>query len=164
MWIGIPVLATHVRLSTVLGGLLILALIGGVQRRPVRAAVATVAWLSLYEIVWEMTNVAWQHDSFSYGFWIAAALTGWVVAAWALKVRPDVRVLVAFAVLWLFWQLLGFGYNWPGQTHPVNVRDEVLNVATKTLLAIAYITPEFALRWRLPTVAKVLRRSREAAA
>jgi hypothetical protein len=136
IWSPLP---NHPRWSTVLLGLLILALVGWRTRRPTLACVALVAWLSLYEVIWQGCDVLPRHrDLTAYG-WLVLALAAWPLLAYQLGVRPHPVGLAVCAAGFAAWLALGFQYNWFGEARPVAIVPEALNVLTKMALGVAYL-------------------------
>lgn len=134
-WLYLPF--GHLRLSTFLGAAAIFLVVTAWTRRPVIAAVAVMAWLSAFEIVWQTGQYAFGRTGASDEFWFVAAVVSWPLLAHVLGVRPDPWWAGAFAVTFLVWVTLGFHSNWP--TLPFSLRDEMLNEASKTALGVAYL-------------------------
>jgi hypothetical protein len=136
IWSPLP---SHPRWSTLLVGLLILVVVGWRTRRPALAAVALLAWLSLYEIVWQACDVLTSHrDLLAYG-WLGLALVAWPLLAHRLGIRPHPAALATCAAGFAVWLALGFHYNWFGEPRPVAILPEALNAGTKTALGLAYL-------------------------
>jgi hypothetical protein len=136
IWSPLP---NHPRWSTVLLGLLVLALVGWRTRRPALACVALLAWLSLYEVVWQGCDVLIRHRGLTAYGWLVLALAAWPLLAHQLGVRPHPLGLAVCAAGFVAWLALGFHYNWFGEPRPVAIVPEGLNVLTKTALGVAYL-------------------------
>lgn len=133
-WLFSPLAET--RWSTVLGAVLILAVISW-RRNPFAAVVAVLAWLSAYEIAFNAIGVlyGWPAPPFLWG---SAAVLGWVVLAAVRGIWPEWRLVVVYAVLMAVWVGLGYHSNTPTRV-PFSASGEVLNEASKTALALAYL-------------------------
>jgi hypothetical protein len=138
-WFLLP-LVGPIRISTVLGAVAIFVAIGIWRRRPLIALVATIAWASTFEILYNGAGVVMWHWPVADFLWQVAALLGWVIAAEVLGVRPPWWGFVPFAVVACIWLLTGFHSNVPNDpTRPFVLQDEVLNEVTKSALAVAYL-------------------------
>jgi hypothetical protein len=143
-WIWLP-LVGPIRVSTVLAGLAIVAVILWRRRAPLVALVALLAWASAYEILYSATGTAmhgWPAGSF---VWMTAAVGGWVVLSQVLGIVPDWRLLLAMALVWVLWILTGFNSNAPssagtnGFSQGFSLSSEIFNELSKTILALAYL-------------------------
>jgi hypothetical protein len=101
--------------------------------------VTVVAWSALFEIVYQAVGIVGFHWAAGNWVWETGALAGWLILAGALGVWPDWRLLPLFVALMGLWIASGYHYNVAGQTAPINVRDELLNEASKGALALAYL-------------------------
>lgn len=139
-----------VRLSTWLAGA---AFVGvAVWRRDWRPLAAGFAWIWGFEVAFQVACIA-----AGYNFTPVVTRLGWVlvgipiVVGLSSWVRPDWRIFLAAAAMFGVWGLAGFGVN----THETvySVGDEILNEATKTLWALAYLVPLLSpFSFRLPVV------------
>ena len=114
------------------------------RRSPLLAVATVMAWASVFEILFNATGTLLHGWPLSYLAWLTAALGGWVLLSVLLGIIPDLRLLLAVAVVWVIWIAIGFDSNaplGPGPGHPsaFGVPDEVLNELSKSLLAIAYV-------------------------
>lgn len=152
----LPLLNRPLRLSTILGGLLVVAIVFYRTRRPATGVVAALGWLCAYEVLFMLTGYL-THQPWSPSaadlFWQTSAIMGWVLLAHALGIRPNWQLVALFAVLWVGWIAVGFRSNWLGS--PFVLGDEVWNVATKTVLALAYALGGVELRLRWAATARV---------
>jgi hypothetical protein len=98
---------------------------------------AVLAWISAFEIIWEVARVAFGLDSLRNATWFSLAVFGWVLAAGIRGIRPDLRLVALFAATFALWLAFGFNANWRGQS--ISIRDEVLNEVSKTALGLAYL-------------------------
>lgn len=96
-----------------------------------------MAWVAVFEIVFTATGTALHGWPVSYLLWLTAALTGWIVLAFRLRVVPDRWLSLAAAAAGIVWVVTGFAVNAPGR--PFSMTGEILNEATKTLLGLAYL-------------------------
>jgi hypothetical protein len=115
--------------------------------------VALLAWLSLYEIVWQACDTLTGHKDLVALGWLWLALIAWPLLAHQLGIRPHPAALAACAAGFAAWLALGFHYNWFGEPRPVAALPEVLNVVTKTALGVAYLAgalPATVPRARVP--------------
>jgi hypothetical protein len=120
----------------------IVALVGGMRRRPWLALVTVVAWTSAFEIANSIFSVTAHRDwgtALIAFAWEAAALAGWPLLAAYLGVRPDLRWLTLSGVTFVVWAATGLDYNYFGQTKPLQIGPEIANVVAKTALGMAYL-------------------------
>jgi hypothetical protein len=138
-----------IRLTTVATAVLVFVLVLVRTRRPGLAAVAVIASLWTYEVVWNATDIAVHHWGWAplpYWAMLAAGWTGWMLSrGWT----PSLRLLAVFAAAHLAWAVAGFPYNYAGR--PWTWPGEVWNVATKTLWLLAWglgtLRPVPAAKW-----------------
>lgn len=133
------------RWTTVLMAGAILLLIGIWKRRPLIAVAALLAWAGGFEVTFRALDIVrWREWwAISAWAWEAAALAGWVIAAYAFGVRPSIPwVAVTVATLGV-WFATGFDYNLPqtvaGQHQVIRWWPEILNVIAKTAWGMAYM-------------------------
>ena len=142
VWSSLP---SHPRWSTVLMAAVVLAVVGWRTRRPLLAGVAVLAWVSVSEIVWNGCDLLTHHgNALRYG-WLVLALAAWPLLAHRLGIRPHPVGLALCAAAFAVWLALGFDYNWLGQSKPLQVVPEALNVLTKTALGAAYLAGALAV-------------------
>jgi len=130
--------------STIVTALVIAALVTWRRRSPLTALITVMAWASAYEVGFVALGALFHGWSPGYLAWLAAALAGWIVLAQVRGVVPDLRLLLATAVLTLAWIATGFEANsailaGPGCARACSPLDEALNEGTKTLLGLAYL-------------------------
>jgi len=133
------------RWTTMLMAGAILLLIGIWKRRPLIAVAALLAWAGGFEVIFRALDILrWREWwAISAWAWEAAALAGWVIAAYALGVRPSIPwVAVTVATLGV-WLATGFDYNLPqtvaGRHQVIRWWPEILNVIAKTAWGMAYM-------------------------
>jgi hypothetical protein len=132
-------LPSHPRWSTVVTAALVLVVVTWRTRRPLRGAVAVLAWLSLYEITWQACDVLTHRGSLAAYGWLSLAVVAWPLLALQLGIRPHPLGLAVCAGGFAAWLALGFDYNWVGQPQPLKPLPEALNLLTKTSLGLAYL-------------------------
>ena len=137
VWFLLPLLGP-VRISTVLGAILLFGVVAYVRRDLFLALVTTAAWASTFEIICNLVGVVSSHWPLDTWAWTTAALAGWVLLSWRLGARPDWRIVGFFALIMAAWVALGFHSNVPDD-HMFSLRDEVLNEIAKSSLGLAYL-------------------------
>lgn len=128
----------EVRTSTLIFSAIVLGGVAWRTRSPLRGFVALAAWISAYEVLYSWTEVLLGRWGILNALSICALL-GWVVLALWMGHRPSWPWLVVFIVLWMIWIALGFHANVHGGRPSFSLLQEVMNVATKSALAIAYL-------------------------
>ena len=116
--------------------------VGWYRFGPLRAALAAVAGISAFELVFSTTGTLVHHWPLGPLLWLWAALIAWPLLALRENIRPSVEVLVAFGVLWVVWIAQGFTFNLA--THDLRNFDylaELLNATTKSLMVMAWALP-----------------------
>jgi hypothetical protein len=136
-WPWLVIAGQDVRVTTTITGALLFALVLWRTENPLRAAAATMAWLTLYEVCFLVTSTALLGSPWRDTFWQTFAILAWPLLAFALGLRPHPALLGAFGVGWLAWAATGLHANWPSGAFRLG--DEIANVATKTILAGAYM-------------------------
>jgi hypothetical protein len=137
VWFWLPAIGP-IRVSTVVAAVVLLVIISIKRRDPALGLVTTLAWASTFEILSNAVGTigfGWAVRDF---LWMSAALSGWVILAGVLGVWPDLRISLAFAITLAAWVATGYEPNRPGDSN-FNVLSEILNEASKTLLALAYL-------------------------
>ena len=136
-WLWLPI--GSIRTSTLISAVVLFLAIVIARRDPLRGVVAVVAWTALFEIVYQAVGIVGFHWAVGNWIWETGALAGWLILASVLGISPDWRVMILFIVLMAVWIATGYHYNVAGQISPINVRDELLNEASKSALALAYL-------------------------
>jgi len=139
-WVYSPVMGG--RWSTVLTWAALLVVVSWQTRNPARGLVLAMAWLSGYEILYQATGSilhGWSRQTLAFTI---TGTTGWLIAAYLFGFRPEWRTLSLLAMLWVAWIAGGYNSNMadriiPGANWHWSWSDELLNVSTKTMLAIA---------------------------
>jgi hypothetical protein len=138
VWFWLPV-AGPIRISTVLGAVIVVLAMGLLRREWLGGIVVVIAWTSVFETIYHVVGIVgygWKPAGFA---WETAAVAGWAILAWVLGYRPEWRLVGVFALAMAVWIAFGFHYNVAGQTTPINVRDEVLNEVAKSSLGLAFL-------------------------
>jgi hypothetical protein len=121
-----------------------------------RGFVVLAAWISAYEVIYTSTGAALGRWRF-VDFLPTTGMLGWVFLALWMGHRPNWTWLGIFAVSWVVWIAFGFHANdhglRPGPA--ISPLNEILNIATKTALGLAYLfgswvgSPILSTRWSL---------------
>jgi hypothetical protein len=141
-WVWSPLAGA--RWTTVITWAALFAVVAWRSRNPLKGVVVAMCWLSGYEILYEATGSVLHGWSLTSLMFTTAGTAGWLVAAFLWQLWPDWRVLAVFAVMWAVWIVAGYNSNMPDRIIPgADVRwswsDELLNVGTKTVMALAFI-------------------------
>lgn len=136
MWLELPI--GPFRVSTALTAIALGVWLLWRYRRWTAAVAGVMAWLAAYEVLYIGTGTLLHGWPFSAFLW-TANLSAWVLLAWVIGVRPNPWLLLPFGASWLIWMAIGFVANTPG--YPWRWDDEVINVITKSVLAVAYAVP-----------------------
>ncbi|MHB8634282.1 MAG: hypothetical protein ACYDBQ_10035, partial [Thermoplasmatota archaeon] len=143
----------HLRVTTVRTAAVTFAMWSWTSRRPLWAAVGTMAWSAVFEVFYYTASaaLAWAHGSgarslaavagspLESAVWPSLAVAGWILLGYMQGFRPSRGWLLAAGVAAALWWVTGFHRNvWlsPATFDPLG---EILNVATKTLVAAAYL-------------------------
>lgn len=138
VWIWFPAVGP-IRLSTVLGAVIMFGAVSVARRDVLAGAVAFLTWTSLFETIFGWIGFVVYHSPLGPLIWVTAALAGWVILGWKMNIRPDWRLSLVFALTMAVWIAAGFHSNVAGHANPINVRDEVLNEVAKSSLGLAYL-------------------------
>src|SRR5260370_419879 len=113
------------------------------RRRPFLALVTALAWLTAFEVPYQVTDTLVHHRDAHLlralaveAFWFGTVVgsIGW---AHAVGVRPHLRWVALSAVIFTLWVQQGFQYNRAGQMGPVQWWPEILNVRSKTAMGFS---------------------------
>jgi hypothetical protein len=135
VWAYLPIFGP-VRYSTIITAIVVALFICWRTRIFWLGPLVTLAWASTYEIIYSCTRTLLQGWDAYQTAWVSVAIVGWVLLAYAKGARTDKIVLAAFVGTWVVWILMGFHSN--TTMNAFNLESELLNVATKTLLALSY--------------------------
>lgn len=134
-----------IRISTLLTALVVFIYVLARTRSFFIAFVSTMAWASLYEVIFVITDSIIYNMSWSHTFWIVIALMAYPILAHTQGIRPNRLLLLIFSLTWIIWVLFGFNYN--SHNNPTFIpQNEMLNVLSKTILALAYAFSEFTIK------------------
>ncbi|WP_455276326.1 hypothetical protein [[Eubacterium] cellulosolvens] len=140
-WIELGFIGS-IRLSTLLTAIVVFIYVLVYTRSFFIAFVSTMAWASLYEIIFVITDSIIHNMPWSHTLWIVIALIAYPILAHTQGIRPNRLLLLIFSVTWIIWVLFGFNYN--SYNNPnFSPQYELLNILTKTILALAYTLSEF---------------------
>src|SRR5215472_3996063 len=148
-WIWSPL--HGVRWTTVVTWVVLFALVSWRLRNPIKGFVAAMAWLSGYEILYQATGSVLHGWSLETLMFTTTGTTGWLIATYLFGIRPSWAMLGVFVVLWGAWIGTGYHSNMPdriigGANWHWSWADEMLNVSTKTVLALTLAVGLFAHR------------------
>jgi hypothetical protein len=137
-WLYSPL--AQIRWSTVLMAAAILVLVAWRTRRPALAVLTVLAWVGLYELIWDVASlVNGGRQTVGGIIWMAGAIGVAPVFARHLGLRLWLPAYLVCAAAFVAWDLTGFAWNRPGQSGPLLIGPEVLNVLSKDGLALAYL-------------------------
>ncbi len=141
-WIEFGVIGS-VRISTLLTAIGVFIYVFFRTKKFFMAAIAVMAWISLFEIVFVITDSIMHSVPWRGTFWIVVALAAYPILAHTQGVRPNWILILIFLSIWCLWIFMGFEYNSYNQPIFISM-DEFMNVISKTTLAIAYALSEYA--------------------
>lgn len=142
-----------IRLSTVLAFIAILVILTWFRRSPLIAFAAGMGWVSAYEIVHQAIGTVFSGHDAMHLFYLTFSMSGWVVAAYIVGIRPHPGLLVAWSLLFLGWVAIGFHPNLYDQPNHFSLIQEAFNVAAKDGLASIFVIgglAPFRFRTRVP--------------
>lgn len=147
-----PFLHHPIRLSTLVLAAAIVGIVTIVRRSLVLGLLVMAAWVTVFELAYSLTGFLLRHDLWMQIYpnlktedftWVMIGLAGWAWLAHVKGARPDSVLATVAIVIFVVWMIIGHGGNMLGQ--PIDWREEALNVASKSLLGIAYLAN--ALGW-----------------
>jgi hypothetical protein len=127
----------EIRYTTILTAVIVAIIVSWRTGRLLLGPLTAVAWASTYEIVYAWTGTFVHGWNILQTAWVSAALVGWVLLGYVRRVRIDPRTIVLFVALWFAWIAAGFYSN--NATSAFDPMSEVLNVSTKTWLAVCFV-------------------------
>ena len=136
VWAYLPIFGT-VRYTTIITALLVAFIISLRTHKRWLGPLATLAWASAYEIIYVWTGTLLQGWDVYRTAWMSVAVVGWILLAHAKGARTDKITLAIFTAAWIIWIGIGFYSNTTMNTF--NLESEILNVVTKTFLALSYV-------------------------
>ncbi|MFH0848078.1 MAG: hypothetical protein V1857_01065 [archaeon] len=126
-----------IRTSTILTALALFFFVLWRLRRPLIALLSVMAWVSLYEILWNLTDLFLHGGSLTHSFWQNTAIISYPILARTQGTRLNRTIMMLFSVFWIIWILSGFNSN-NFNVEPFILSNEILNITTKAILAMAY--------------------------
>jgi hypothetical protein len=152
IWLVFPVIGP-IRLSTVLAFIATVVILACFRRSLLVGLVAGMGWVSAFEIVYQAVGTIYGRYDALHLFYLTFSMSGWVVAAYVVGIRPHPVLLVAWTLVFLGWMAFGFQPNLYDHPRQFSVAQELFNMATKDGLAVIFVmgglTP-FRLRARAP--------------
>ncbi|MCW3975385.1 MAG: hypothetical protein NWE86_03985 [Candidatus Bathyarchaeota archaeon] len=140
-WIEFGIIGS-VRISTLLTAFGIFIYVFLRTKKLFIAAIAVMAWISLFEIIFVITDSIMHSVPWRGTFWIVAALAAYPILAYVQGIRPNYILILIFLSIWCLWIFMGFDYN--SYNEPIFISmNEFMNVISKTTLAIAYALSKY---------------------
>jgi SAM-dependent methyltransferase len=138
VWLIFPFVGA-IRLSTVLAFLATMVILGLARRSLLVGVIAGMAWVSAFEIVFQVAGAFEGRYDWLHIFYLTFSLTGWVVAAHVAGIRPHPLLLLAWGLAFLGWIAFGLHPNRYAEPGRFSISQEIFNVLTKDGLAAIYI-------------------------
>jgi hypothetical protein len=136
VWAYLLVFGT-IRYTTIATAIVVTVVISWWTHKLWLGPLTTLAWASAYEIIYGWTGTILQGWDTNKTAWMSAALIGWILLAYVKGARTEKILLATFTCAWILWILMGFYSN--NTMNTFNPVSEILNVGTKTLLALYYL-------------------------
>ena len=136
VWAYAPIFGT-IRYTTIATAILIALILSWRTHKLWLGPLTALAWASTYEIIYGWTGTILQGWDVNKTAWMSAAVVAWVFLAYVKGARTDKILLATFTCAWFLWILMGFYSN--NTMNTFNLASEILNVGTKTLLALSYL-------------------------
>jgi SAM-dependent methyltransferase len=147
IWLVFPFIGA-IRISTVLAFAATVVILTWVRRSLLVAVLGGMAWVSAFEIVFQLVGAIGGHVTWLHLFYLTFSLSGWVVAAHVAGIRPHPVLLLAWGLIFLGWIAFGFHPNRYLDHAPLSAGQEIFNVLTKDGLAAIYLIGGIApFRW-----------------
>src|SRR5579859_1154567 len=147
IWLIFPFIGA-IRISTVLAFVATVVILTWVRRSLLVALVGGMAWVSAFEIVFQVAGAFDGHVTWLHVFYLTFSLSGWVVAAHVAGIRPHPSLLLGWGLVFVAWIAFGFHPNRYLDHAPLSAGQEIFNVLTKDGLAAIYLIGGVApFRW-----------------
>jgi SAM-dependent methyltransferase len=147
IWLVFPFIGA-IRISTVLAFAATVGILTWVRRSLLVAVLGGMAWVSAFEIVFQLVGAIGGRVTWLHLFYLTFSLSGWVVAAHVADIRPHPVLLLAWGLIFLGWIAFGFHPNRYLDHAPLSAGQEIFNVLTKDGLAAIYLIGGIApFRW-----------------
>jgi hypothetical protein len=138
VWLIFPFIGP-IRLSTVLTFVATVAIVTWSRRSLLVGLVAGMGWVSAFEIVYQAVGTIYGRHDALHLFDLTFSMSGWVVAAYAVGIRPHPGLLGAWCLVVLGWIASGFQPNLYDHPNQFSIAQEVFNVAAKDGLAAIFV-------------------------
>ena len=152
VWLVFPLIGA-IRFSTVLAFIVGVAIVTWYRRSLLVGLVVGMGWVSAFEIFFQAVGTIYGRHDLPHLFYLTFTMSGWVVGAYLVGVRPHPGLLAVWGLVFLGWIASGFQPNLFDQPGRFSVVQEVFNVATKDGLAAIFVIgvlAPFRLRARTP--------------
>lgn len=147
IWLIFPFIGA-IRISTVLAFVATVVILTWVRRSILVAVIGGMAWVSAFEIVFQLVGAIEGHVTWLHLFYLTFSLSGWVVAAHVAGIRPHPALLLGWGLVFLAWVAFGFHPNRYLDHGQISAGQEIFNVLTKDGLAAIYVIGGIApFRW-----------------
>jgi SAM-dependent methyltransferase len=147
IWLVFPFIGA-IRISTVLAFAATVVILTWVRRSLLVAVLGGMAWVSAFEIAFQLVGAIEGHVTWLHLFYLTFSLSGWVVAAHVAGIRAHPALLLAWGLIFLGWIAFGFHPNRYLDHAPLSAGQEIFNVLTKDGLAAIYLIGGIApFRW-----------------
>ncbi len=138
IWLIFPFIGA-IRVSTVLAFVATLVILTWVRRSLLLGVIGGMAWIGAFEIVFQLVGAIEGRVTWLHLFYLTFSLSGWVVAAHVIGIRPHPALLLAWGLVFLAWVAFGFHPNRYLDHGQISVDQEIFNVLTKDGLAAIYV-------------------------
>jgi hypothetical protein len=138
VWVVFPFVGA-IRLSTVLAFIATVAILTWFRRSLLFGLVAGMGWVSAFEILYQAFGTIYGRHDALHLFYLTFTMSGWVVAAYVVGIRPHPWLLFGWSLLFLGWIASGFHPNLFDHPSEFSLTQELFNVATKDGLAAIFV-------------------------
>jgi ubiquinone/menaquinone biosynthesis C-methylase UbiE len=138
IWLIFPFIGA-IRVSTVLAFVATLVILTWVRRSLLAGVLGGMAWVGAFEIVFQLVGAIEGRVTWLHLFYLTFSLSGWVVAAHVIGIRPHPALLLVWGSVFLAWVAFGFHPNRYLDHGQISAGQEIFNVLTKDGLAAIYI-------------------------